>query len=134
MSKVKWKNWNPQGLKDRVKGDLAENMEIACKFVETMARTRLLAIRAPEWGASYRRNVVARRLTYVVKVEGNEVVGTVGVRAAEGKDTGLWIELGTATVPPRGDQRGRPGYPAHPYLRPAVFNHAKEIVQLLGGN
>lgn len=118
MSKVVWKNWNPQGLKDKIKADLAENMEIACKFVETMARTRLLAIREPEWGASYRRNIVARRLTYVVKIEGNEVVGTVGVR---GKHEGFWIEVGSKTSP------------AQPYLRPAVFNHGAEIVKLLGG-
>jgi len=119
---VRWKRWNPGAVKDMVKANLAENMETACKFVEQRARTSLLAIREPEWGAKYRRVIVARRLTYVLSLEGNEVVGTVGVRKGEkGQYYGFYIEMGSSTSP------------AHPYLRPAVFNHANEIVKLLGG-
>jgi len=119
---IRWKRWNPGAVKDMVKANLAENMETACKFVEQRARTSLLAIREPEWGAKYRRVIVARRLTYVLSVEGNELVGTVGVRKGEkGQYYGFYIEVGSSTSP------------AHPYLRPAVFNHANEIVQLLGG-
>jgi len=115
-----------------VKANLAENMETACKFVEQRARTSLLAIREPEWGAKYRRLIVARRLTSEVRVTKKMVVGAIGIRSEAGKDSGLWIELGTATIPPHGKKKGRPGHPAHPYLRPALFNHRNEILSLLG--
>ena len=122
MPKITWADYNPERLKDVIKARLAENMEDAGKFVETRARSNLLAITDPEWGAGYRRAVVARRLTYVVEVLPNEVVLAVGVRASQsGEQHGYWIEIGSKRAP------------AHPYLRPAVFNHARDIVELIGG-
>lgn len=126
--------WNPRAVKEAAIAELMANGEIVGKFVETDARKRLLAITDPEWGERYRKLIVARLLTFVVKREPNAVVITVGVQAGEkGQYYGFWIEVGTATIPPRGGKPGRPGYPAHPFLRPAVFENAREILSRLGG-
>lgn len=122
MSKIVWKNWNPDKVIEKIASDAAENMEIACKFVETEARRRLLAISEPEWGAAYRREILARRLTSVVKRKSKAVVGIVGMmKGKEGSYYGYYIEMGSKTAPPQ------------PYLRPAIFHNAREIVQLLAG-
>jgi len=123
---VIWKSWQPEKVKTMIKDDLVENMEIACKVVETDARKRLLAISEPRKGAKYRSGVVARRLTYVVRREVNAVVGYVGIRlgtkpVSGAQHIGMWIEMGSHTAPP------------HPYLRPAVFQNAREIVRLVSG-
>lgn len=134
MTKAIWRSWDPKGFKRQVLDDLVANGEIVGKFVETEARRRLLAITEPEWGAKYRYMIVGRLLTNVVERQRNAVVIWVGVaKGAKGKQHGLWIELGTATIPPRGGKPGRPGHPAHPYLRPAVFDNARQIVLLLAG-
>jgi len=132
MKNVTWEKWNPEGVVKTVQGDLVENMELACKFVEQKARSNLRAIVEPEWGRRYRHRILARRLTSEVRVTKKMVVGAIGIRSEAGKDSGLWIELGTATIPPHGKKKGRPGHPAHPYLRPALFNHRNEILSLLG--
>ena len=115
---IVWKRWNPKAVKDAAIEEIAGSMEIVGKFVETEARRRLLSIVDPEWGANYRRNIVARLLTYQVAREANAVVCTVGVK---GRHHGFWIETGSATAA------------AHPFLRPAVFNNGAKIVALLGG-
>ena len=122
MSKVVWKNWNPERVIEKVAAETAENMELVCKFVETEARRRLLSISEPEWGAAYRREILARKLTSVVTRKGKAVVGIVGMRTGkEGRHYGYYIEMGSSTAP------------AQPYLRPAVFQNAHEIVKLLAG-
>jgi hypothetical protein len=117
------RNWNPRAVKDAAIAELMANGEIVGKFVESDARRRLYAIEEPEWGENYRRLIVGRRLTFVVKREPKAIVITVGVRAGEkGQYYGFYIEVGSKTSP------------AHPYLRPAVFNNAREILALLGGD
>ena len=121
MSGVKVK-LNSEEFKTALRAKLVSNMEIACKFVETEARTNLVAIEEPDWGAAYRREIVARRLTYVVTEDDKAIVGVVGVeRGQSGEDHGYWIETGSKTAPPQ------------PWLRPAVFHNAKTIVKLLTG-
>jgi hypothetical protein len=116
------KKWRPQVVKKAVMAELMENAEIVGKFVEEEARRRLYAIQDPEWGERYRRLIVGQRLTFVVERERNAVVITVGVKGGEkGRYYGFYIEMGSKTSP------------AHPYLRPAVFDNAREIVALLGG-
>ena len=116
------RKWRPQAVRQAVLAELEQNAEIVGKFVETEARKRLYAIEEPEWGEKYRRLIVGRLLTYVVKREAKAVVITVGVAGGEkGKYYGFWIETGTRRQP------------AHPYLRPAVYNNAREIVKLLAG-
>lgn len=114
--------WKPDEFKAELRNQLAGNGEIVGKFVETESRRRLVAIDDPDWGAGYRQQVVARLLTYLVEVKANEVVTTVGVaQGSGGRHHGFYIELGSSTAP------------AHPFLRPAVFENGRQIVGLFGG-
>jgi len=114
--------WTPQAVKKAVMGELVANGEIVGKFVETEARRRLLSIRDPEWGMAYRSQLVARLLTYEMESSNKEVTIRVGVRPSQsGRHHGFYIELGSKTAP------------AHPFLRPAVFQNAAHIVALLAG-
>jgi hypothetical protein len=114
--------WNPQAWKKQLIANLAENGEIVGKFVETEARRRLLSISDPKWGEAYRSQVVARLLTYEVETSSREVTINVGVRtSSSGSHHGFYIEMGSSTAP------------AHPFLRPAVFQNAAKIVALLSG-
>lgn len=134
MTQAIWRSWNPEALKRQVMDGLVANGEIAGKFVESEARRRLLAVDTPAWGAGYRRYIANYMLASLVEREPNAVVIWVGVkRGPKGEQHGLWIELGTATIPRRGSTPPRPGHPAHPYLRPAVFDNAPQIVLLLAG-
>jgi hypothetical protein len=114
--------WNPQRVREAALDELQANAEIVGKFVEEDARRRLYAITDPTWGEKYRRLIVGRLLTNVVEREARAVVITVGVRGGEkGRYYGLYIETGTKR------------HPAHPFLRPAVFENARQIVALLAG-
>jgi len=114
--------WHPERVREAVLDELQANGEIVGKFVETEARQRLHAITEPEWGEKYRRLIVGRLLTNVVEREAKAVVITVGVRTGkEGRHYGFYIETGTRKQP------------AHPFLRPAVFDNRREIVALLAG-
>lgn len=127
MSDVNITKWQPEEVKAMVTATLLENGEIAGKFVETDARKRLMAITDPEWGKKYRQQLVARLLTNIVERGLNEVIIRVGVRESKSRTGvasrkhGFYIELGSATAP------------AHPFLRPAVFENGKKIVRLLCG-
>ena len=115
-------SWRPDAVKQAAVAELESNGAIVGKFVETEARRRLYAISVPEWGEKYRRLIVGRLLTFVVTREPKAVVITVGVAGGpKGRHHGFWIEIGTRKQP------------AHPYLRPAVFDNAREIVALLAG-
>jgi len=116
--------WHPEKVRQAAVAELERNGATVGKFVESEARRRLYAITDPEWGERYRRMIVGRLLTFVVTraADGKAVVITVGVAAGpKGRHHGFWIEVGTRRQP------------AHPYLRPAVFDNAREIVALLGG-
>jgi len=114
--------WDPSEFKKKLISDLAENGEIVGKFVENDARQRLLAIKDPKWGEAYRSKLVARLLSYEVIINSNEVVINVGVRpSSTSRRHGFYIEIGTKK------------WPAHPFLRPAVFMNAAKIVALLAG-
>ena len=114
--------WKPEVPKKQLIADLVENGEIVGKFVETEARRRLLAISDPKWGEAYRSKLVARLLTYEVETSPKAVTINVGVRtSSSGSHHGFYIEMGSRTAP------------AHPFLRPAVFQNAAKIVALLSG-
>lgn len=120
MSKYVTK-WHPQEVREAAIAELMDRMPIVGKFVEEDARKRLYAIEEPEWGEKYRRLIVGRRLTFVVERGPKSVTVIVGVKAGEkGRYYGFYIEVGSTTSP------------AHPYLRPAVFQNARDIVALLG--
>ena len=114
--------WKPDELTKKISRELVANAEIVGKFVETDARRRLLAINDPKWGAKYRSQVVARLLTYEVETKPKEVIIKVGVRASgSGRHHGFFIEFGSRTAP------------AHPFLRPSVYENAQRIISLLSG-
>jgi len=114
--------WKPDVFKKKLIAELAENAEIAGKFVEQDARKRLQAISDPRWGEAYRSKLVARLLTYEVMTSPKEITINVGVRtSSSGSHHGFYIEMGSKSAP------------AHPFLRPAVFQNAARIVALLSG-
>ena len=126
MNGVQWRKWDPEVVKAAALAEVGENAEIVGKFVETEARRRLDAIRTPDnkravaWRAFLSRWV----LTNTVEREPTAVVITVGMKVGPrkgGRTRGFYVETGSSTAP------------AHPYLRPAVFQNARRIVQLLGG-
>lgn len=113
-------SWTPEKVNQAALDQIEANAGDAGSYVEAEARRRLQAIREPEWGAGYRRNVVASLLMHKVQRTGDEVVITVGVATSEkSRHHGLYIELGSSTAP------------AQPFLRPAVFENGAKIVGLL---
>lgn len=114
--------WNAEAFKAELLAKLEANGAIVGKFVEEEARRRLLDITEPDWGAGYRSEIVARLLTNTVEKEEKAVVINVGVAVGpSGQHHGLYIELGSSTAP------------AHPFIRPAVFENGPKIVALLSG-
>lgn len=114
------RDWNPDAVKKAALDQVEANAGTAGSFVEAEARKRLQAIKEPEWGAGYRRNIVASLLMHQVKRRPNEVITSVGVaKSKESRYHGFYIELGSSTAP------------AQPYLRPAVFENGRKIVGLL---
>lgn len=116
--------WNTDAVVAFFGAQVAANLELACKFVEEEARGNLEAISEPEWGRPYRTEIVSRLLTSGVSAEGKGYAGVVGVAKSGGKGGdyhGFFIEVGSSTAP------------AHPWLRPALFNNLAAIKQLLEG-
>ena len=118
--------WKPERLKDAVRAQLMDRGQTVGKFVEGEARRRLDAISKPDnkravaWRAFLSRYV----LTNTVTSEEDAVVIRVGMKVGprKGGDTrGFYVETGSSTAP------------AHPYLRPAVFQNMRDIVKLLTG-
>lgn len=114
--------WHPERLKQKIRADLAANGELVGKFLEGEARSRLVGITDPDWGAAY-RGYVASLISSDSASDGNGVLIRVGVgRGRSGSHHGLYIEFGSRTAA------------AHPFLRPAVFDNASRIVALLAGS
>lgn len=115
--------WHPERVKRRVIETLTANAEPVGVFVEVEARRRLHAIEEPKWGRRYRQMDVSRLLTHQVVIEPNQVLIIIGVRTSPTSSRhGFYIEMGSSR------------FPAHPYLRPALFdNRAKIKKMLLGG-
>jgi len=121
------KNWQPQKVKAMVKGILSQNAEGVGVFVETEARKKLDAISSPDTkrDINYRAFLSKWMLTHTVVITENMVEVNVGMRVGDrgsgSHHHGFFIEIGSESAP------------AHPYLRPAVFNNKEEIIQLFGG-
>jgi hypothetical protein len=109
-------------------------MELTGKFLENEARRRLLSL--PELdiqfmeegemrsykGGKKHRKYVAALISSKVEVKKNEVVLEVGALAtSKGRHFGFYIEMGSAKLP------------ASPWLRPAIFENADNILKLLSG-
>jgi hypothetical protein len=101
MSKIIWKNWNPQRVKAMVAGKVAQNMEVACQFVAGQAKAL-----APRRGGR-----LVSEIDIVVEVGAYGNVSRARRREARQGVLCLFQEVGTRFMA------------AHP-LRPAVFNNA----------
>jgi HK97 gp10 family phage protein len=117
VSKIIWKDWNPQRVKAMVAGEVVQNMEVACQFVAGQAKAIAISRRV--------RAAIDIEIETSVGAHGNVIEGLVGVRrkGAEGKKAffGYFLEMGTRFMA------------ARPFLRPAVFNNAREIVRIIAG-
>jgi len=127
------REWHPEAVRAMVMKQLSGNAEAVGIFVEQDARRRLNAIARPDnrRAVNYRRFLARWGLTHVVRILANAVDIRVGMRTRPvgmkkepkraDKYHGFYIEVGSRTAP------------AQPYLRPAVFQNAREIVRLLAG-
>lgn len=120
------REWHPDAVKKMARGIVAGNAELTGKFLEAEAARHLDAIREPsdKRFLGYRWFLKRYLLTSTVEVGDDAVTVRVGMRrrAEKGGDYhGFYIETGSAVAP------------ANPFLRPAVFGNARDIVDLLTG-
>lgn len=116
--------WEPANVRKMAKDVILSHAEDVGHFVETEARRRLDAIEQPDTkrDVNYRNYLSEYILTNTVEDNEKEVVIRVGMKIGKDGQThhGFYIETGSSTAA------------AQPYLRPAVFNNAREIVKMLG--
>jgi hypothetical protein len=118
--------WTPEKVKQAAAEQLFKNAPDAAKFIEEDARRRLDAIKTPDTprDLNYRWYLSKYILTHAVEMTGDDsFVITVGMKIGKDgqKHHGWWIERGSSTAP------------AHPYLRPAVLQNAREIIEIMLG-
>ena len=116
--------WEPANVKTMARNVILSRAEDVGMFLETEARRRLGGITSPDTkrDINYRNYLSSYILTNTVEDDKKEIVIRVGMKIGKDGQThhGFYIETGSSTAE------------AHPYLRPAVFNNAREIVQMLG--
>jgi len=116
--------WTPEAVKKMAQEKVLERAEDVGKFCETDARRRLDAITSPDTKRDkiYRKYLSDWILTNMVEQDGEDVVIWIGMKVGKSGQThhGFYIEIGSTTAP------------AHPYLRPSVFQSGREIVDMLG--
>lgn len=132
--------WEPARVKKMAIEAIMSRAGDVGKFVETEARRGLEAISTPDTprDKNYRAFLSNQILTHKIEQRDKEIIIIVGMKntviyksrkkGEKGKlqtKTGLnkygfYVEIGSRKAP------------AHPYLRPAVFNNAREIVGMLG--
>jgi HK97 gp10 family phage protein len=112
VSKIVWKDWNPQRVKAAIAGEVVANMYDACLFVADRAKEL-----APRRGGQL---IAEIDIAIDVGARGNVVEGRVGVKRGKAFYA-RFMEMGTRFIA------------AHPFLRPAVFNNAREIVRIIAG-
>jgi len=100
--------WNAEELIAEISGRVVNGMDRACQFAAGETRAR-----APKRTSRMEGNV-----DYEVVARGNEIEGRVGMK---GGKPFYWkfVEFGTRKMP------------AHPFIRPAVFENAATIVRLI---
>lgn len=117
------KNWNPQAVRDLITNTLTAGLDMAGKFVEDEARARLRKITQPDTkrDVNYRRYLADYILKHVTEVDGKDLVTRIGMRIGDDGQThhGFYIETGSSTAP------------AQPFLRPALFHNARDVISIL---
>lgn len=117
--------WEAEKIKQVVVDKLMANAPDVAHFIEDDARRRLNAIRTPDTprDKNYRHYLSKWMLKNAVEKQDDGLVIAIGTRIGKkGQRFHGWnIEFGS------------PGIPAHPFLRPAVLQNKKDIIQLLIG-
>lgn len=105
-------DWDTRAFKAELAANLAAGIERALEFAADQARSK----------APVRRGIMRGDIaTTPVEARGNIIEGYVGVKRGKAFYA-LWVE------------RGRRKARARPFLRPAVFGNAREILRIvLGG-
>lgn len=104
------REWNADKVRAMVSGKLVQNMDRACQFAEDQAAARV----------PVRTGITRDDITHEVSARGNTIEGRVGVK--RGKSFyAFFVEMGTRKMA------------AKPFLRPAVFGNAAEILRILRG-
>ena len=105
------KTWNKRKLIGEISGRVIQNMDVACQVVKGYAQAN-----APVRTGKMKGKIAVE--TEIV-ARGETVEGRVGVKKDSDVFYARFVELGTRKSP------------AHPFLRPSVFDHAKEIVRII---
>ena len=103
-------SWRQKEFVAYISGRLVQNMERACRFAADAARAKV----------PVRKGILRSEIDYTVSAHGQVIEGVVGVRRGRGF-YGYFVELGTSRMT------------ARPFLRPAVFGNASELVAILEG-
>jgi HK97 gp10 family phage protein len=104
--------WNQARVLAEVSGRVADNLHRACQFAAEEAKRR----------APRRTGQIVREIDVAVEVtaRNQEITGWVGVKKGNAFYA-YFQEVGTSR------------HPAHPFLRPAVFGNARQIVAIVSG-
>ncbi len=104
--------WNDKRVLAQIEDWVVSGMEAACEFAARRAEGY-----APQRTGKLRRDIA---YTYKITAKNQDITGYIGVQ--KGKKRAFYayfVEYGTRKMA------------ARPFLRPAVFNHAQEIVRLV---
>lgn len=101
--------WRQKEFLAEISGKVVSNMENACQYGVEQAQAR----------APVRSGIMRADVTYEIVVVGLVVTGWVGVLVT--RFYAYFVELGTSRMK------------AQPFLRPAIFNNARQIVRRLTG-
>lgn len=120
--------WEPDKLKEAIKADMMERLQMAAEVVEGQARTNLTRVNEPAWGRKYRWHLAFDGLDVVTETEGGDLVASVGMKRTQtfeeetktSKHFGFYIEVGSRK------------WPARHWLRRAFYNNLRNIAAILG--
>ena len=101
--------WRQKEFLAELSGRIVNNMDSACQYAVEQVQAR----------TPVRTGVLRSDITYEIKIDGLVVVGWVGALAK--RFYAYFVELGTSRTK------------AQPFLRPAVFNNARQIMRKLVG-
>ena len=103
--------WKQKEFIAKVSGQIVAGMDAACKFAVGQAQAR----------APVRTGLTKRDISYQVMVDGNDVIGAVGVFKTSKAWYARYPEFGTSRMP------------ARPFLRPAIWENRAKILKLVTG-
>lgn len=109
MSKKIVVEWRQKEFVAKLSGQMVNNMDRACQYAKEQAQAR----------APVRSGVMREDIDYEIVARGEELIGWIGVLRK--RFYAYFVELGTSQAR------------AQPFLRPAVFQNARQIVRKLTG-